>query len=169
MAAIRREGDGDGYFLEEENRRLRQRVDDLMLRLQRSEGGLEPAHVEAAADSPSSSSSSSSRLLGHDVEEGNALRISRVGTDSKGVHERRGRSNGSSPGQAVDSAFDAGGGGGNGANSFFAIMKDRTLWLIGLLTCQSMSSFILAGNEVLIKDHPVVVFFLTMLVGAGVS
>jgi len=30
-----------------------------------------------------------------------------------------------------------------------------------------LSSFILAGNQRLIADHPVIVFFLTMLVGAG--
>ena len=50
---------------------------------------------------------------------------------------------------------------------FLTVTQDRTLWLIGLLTFQSMSSFILSDNEKLIKEHPVVVFFLTMLVGAG--
>jgi hypothetical protein len=38
---------------------------------------------------------------------------------------------------------------------------------VGLLGFQSLSSFILAGNQRLIADHPVIVFFLTMLVGAG--
>lgn len=44
---------------------------------------------------------------------------------------------------------------------------DRAGWLIGLLVFQSCSSFILASNEELLKAHPAIVFFLTMLVGAG--
>jgi cation transporter-like permease len=51
--------------------------------------------------------------------------------------------------------------------SFFIDFVDRGLWLVGLLLVQSCSTFILARNEKLIKDHPAVVFFLTMLVGAG--
>jgi hypothetical protein len=39
--------------------------------------------------------------------------------------------------------------------------------LTGLLVFQSCSSFILSSNEELIRDHPSIVFFLTMLVGAG--
>ena len=40
-------------------------------------------------------------------------------------------------------------------------------WLIGLLIFQSCSSFILASNEDLLRVHPSIIFFLTMLVGAG--
>jgi len=51
--------------------------------------------------------------------------------------------------------------------SFKAALKDRATWLVGLLTLQSMSGFILARNEQLLQTHPVIVYFLTMLVGAG--
>jgi Mg/Co/Ni transporter MgtE (contains CBS domain) len=51
--------------------------------------------------------------------------------------------------------------------SFRAALKDRAYWLVGLLTLQSMSGFILARNEELLQTHPVIVYFLTMLVGAG--
>jgi cation transporter-like permease len=44
---------------------------------------------------------------------------------------------------------------------------DRAAWLVGLLVLQSMSSFIIAHNEALLKRHLVIVQFLTMLVGAG--
>jgi len=43
----------------------------------------------------------------------------------------------------------------------------RAAWLLGLLACQSCSSFILADNEALLVTHPTVIFFMTMLVGAG--
>ena len=43
----------------------------------------------------------------------------------------------------------------------------RASWLLGLLVCQSLSSFILADNEALLVNHPTVIFFMTMLVGAG--
>lgn len=43
----------------------------------------------------------------------------------------------------------------------------RSAWLLGLLVCQSFSSSILAANEPLLTGHPTVIFFLTMLVGAG--
>ena len=46
-------------------------------------------------------------------------------------------------------------------------LKSRASWLLGLLICQSGSSFILEGNEALIQSHPVIVYFMTMLVGAG--
>lgn len=46
-----------------------------------------------------------------------------------------------------------------------AISRGR--WLVGLLVLQSSSSFILDAYQDLIKDHLVVTFFLTMLVGAG--
>ena len=43
----------------------------------------------------------------------------------------------------------------------------RAGWLVFLLLCQSSSSFILQRFEFLIKAHPTVIYFLTMLVGAG--
>ena len=43
----------------------------------------------------------------------------------------------------------------------------RASWLLGLLVCQSASSFVLADNEALLVNHPTVIFFMTMLVGAG--
>jgi len=45
--------------------------------------------------------------------------------------------------------------------------RPRALWLIGLLCLQSTSSFVLAGFKDLIQRHPSIVYFLTMLVGAG--
>lgn len=51
--------------------------------------------------------------------------------------------------------------------SFKAAFKDRAYWLVGLLALQSMSGFILARNEELLQTHPVIIYFLTMLVGAG--
>ncbi|CAD7930174.1 unnamed protein product [Amoebophrya sp. A25] len=43
----------------------------------------------------------------------------------------------------------------------------RALWLVGLLALQSTSSFVLASFKELIERHPSIVYFLTMLVGAG--
>lgn len=43
----------------------------------------------------------------------------------------------------------------------------RAGWLVMLLMFQSTSSLILERFELLIKTHPVVIYFLTMLVGAG--
>lgn len=43
----------------------------------------------------------------------------------------------------------------------------RAGWLVMLLGFQSCSSFILERFELLIKSHPVIIYFLTMLVGAG--
>lgn len=51
--------------------------------------------------------------------------------------------------------------------SFSQSLFDRAGWLIGLLVFQSCSSFILSANEEMLRDHPTIVFFLTMLVGAG--
>eukprot|EP00956_Cyclotella_meneghiniana_P000920 scaffold1084_cov29-Cyclotella_meneghiniana.AAC.1 len=51
--------------------------------------------------------------------------------------------------------------------SFLDALKSRANWLVGLLALQSCSGFILARNEVLLQDHPVIIYFLTMLVGAG--
>jgi cation transporter-like permease len=55
----------------------------------------------------------------------------------------------------------------HGQLSFFRSAADRAGWLVGLLVFQSLSSFILARNESLLKQHAVIVQFLTMLVGAG--
>jgi hypothetical protein len=51
--------------------------------------------------------------------------------------------------------------------SFGEALRDRALWLVGLLALQSCSGFILSRNEVLLANHPVIIYFLTMLVGAG--
>ena len=51
--------------------------------------------------------------------------------------------------------------------SFLDAMRDRAYWLVGLLALQSCSGFILSRNEALLESHPVIIFFLTMLVGAG--
>lgn len=51
--------------------------------------------------------------------------------------------------------------------TFFQSLFDRGGWLIGLLVFQSCSSFILSANEELLRNHPSIVYFLTMLVGAG--
>ncbi len=47
------------------------------------------------------------------------------------------------------------------------VLMNRGQWLIGLLIFQSCSSFILASNESLLTNHPSIIYFLTMLVGAG--
>ena len=52
-------------------------------------------------------------------------------------------------------------------SAFWPGYRARASWLVGLLMLQSVSSFILAGEEDLLAAHPVVVLFLTMLVGAG--
>lgn len=51
--------------------------------------------------------------------------------------------------------------------SFLSSVIDRGGWLVGLLTVQSLSSFVLSWNEGLFRDHPNIIYFLTMLVGAG--
>ncbi|CAD7923372.1 unnamed protein product [Amoebophrya sp. A120] len=45
--------------------------------------------------------------------------------------------------------------------------RPRAAWLIALLILQSTSSFVLASFKELIQKHPSIVYFLTMLVGAG--
>lgn len=52
-------------------------------------------------------------------------------------------------------------------SSFLRGMTDRSTWLIGLLIFQSLSSYILRFNESLLQSHPIIIYFLTMLVGAG--
>eukprot|EP00540_Astrosyne_radiata_P014003 CAMPEP_0116842526 /NCGR_PEP_ID=MMETSP0418-20121206/11569_1 /TAXON_ID=1158023 /ORGANISM="Astrosyne radiata, Strain 13vi08-1A" /LENGTH=384 /DNA_ID=CAMNT_0004473153 /DNA_START=163 /DNA_END=1318 /DNA_ORIENTATION=- len=51
--------------------------------------------------------------------------------------------------------------------SFVDAIKDRSAWLVGLLVLQSCSGFILSRNEDLLAHHPTIIYFLTMLVGAG--
>eukprot|EP00434_Breviolum_minutum_P043527 symbB.v1.2.038805.t1/scaffold6181.1/size20265/3 len=53
------------------------------------------------------------------------------------------------------------------ASAGLQIFWHRAGWLVLLLLCQSSSSFILQRFEFLIKSHPTVIYFLTMLVGAG--
>lgn len=53
------------------------------------------------------------------------------------------------------------------SSHFLHQVQDRAQWLVGLLVLQSMSSFIIARNEVMLQKHIVLVQFLTMLVGAG--
>jgi Mg/Co/Ni transporter MgtE len=57
---------------------------------------------------------------------------------------------------------DSAGGGGWSSG-----LRSRASWLLGLLVAQSCSSFVLADNEALLQSHPTIVFFMTMLVGAG--
>lgn len=52
-------------------------------------------------------------------------------------------------------------------SSFLQGLYDRGSWLIGLLVVQSFSSIILSSYENLLNQHPAIVFFLTMLIGAG--
>ena len=52
-------------------------------------------------------------------------------------------------------------------NIFIRNLCDRGGWLIGLLMFQSCSSFILSNNNKLLNKHPSIIYFLTMLVGAG--
>lgn len=53
------------------------------------------------------------------------------------------------------------------SESFWVRLRKRVALLVGLLVFQSFSSFILSTYEPLLQKHTVVVFFLTMLVGAG--
>jgi len=61
-----------------------------------------------------------------------------------------------------ESASDEG-----GPNSSLHKFSHRAAWLVLLLMCQSTSSVILEHFEALIRTHPIVIYFLTMLVGAG--
>jgi Mg/Co/Ni transporter MgtE len=51
--------------------------------------------------------------------------------------------------------------------SFLSSLFERTSWLAGLLILQSCSSYILEANISLMESHPAIIYFLTMLVGAG--
>jgi Mg/Co/Ni transporter MgtE len=50
---------------------------------------------------------------------------------------------------------------------FWSNFIERGGWLIGLLAVQSLSSYVLIANEKLLTSHPSIIYFLTMLVGAG--
>ena len=50
---------------------------------------------------------------------------------------------------------------------FSSAIKSRATWLVALLSLQSMSSLILRDNESMLQSHPTIIFYLTMLVGAG--
>lgn len=47
------------------------------------------------------------------------------------------------------------------------LFSHRCGWLVALLLIQSLSAEVLESFKVLLRDHPNIVFFLTMLVGAG--
>eukprot|EP00742_Colponemidia_sp_Colp-10_P007073 GILJ01007593.1.p1 GENE.GILJ01007593.1~~GILJ01007593.1.p1 ORF type:complete len:208 (+),score=18.00 GILJ01007593.1:162-785(+) len=49
----------------------------------------------------------------------------------------------------------------------YNLVARRMSWLVGLLLFQSTSSFILKSFDALLEKHPVIIYFLTMLVGAG--
>jgi hypothetical protein len=51
--------------------------------------------------------------------------------------------------------------------SFGEALRDRAYWLVGLLIMQSLSGIILSRNEILLTNHPVIIYYLTMMVGAG--
>jgi hypothetical protein len=51
--------------------------------------------------------------------------------------------------------------------SFLSSIWDRASWLVGLMILQSLSSYILSYNEATLQRHPSIIYFLTMLVGAG--
>mmetsp|Transcript_4491 Transcript_4491/g.11282 ORF Transcript_4491/g.11282 Transcript_4491/m.11282 type:complete len:501 (-) Transcript_4491:1493-2995(-) len=53
------------------------------------------------------------------------------------------------------------------AVSFGEALRDRAYWLVGLLVMQSLSGIILASNEALLANHPEIIYYLTMMVGAG--
>jgi len=50
---------------------------------------------------------------------------------------------------------------------FGEALRDRATWLVGLLILQSLSGIILSRNELLLANHPVIIYYLTMMVGAG--
>lgn len=53
------------------------------------------------------------------------------------------------------------------SDDFWAVARSRLSWLTALLVCQSLSSVVLEAYTDTVTAHPTVVFFLTMLVGAG--
>ncbi|MGK3737339.1 MAG: hypothetical protein ACI8RD_012634 [Bacillariaceae sp.] len=51
---------------------------------------------------------------------------------------------------------------------FYSYSDSHTVLLfIGLLIMQSLSGIILSRNEALLTNHPVIIYYLTMMVGAG--
>jgi Mg/Co/Ni transporter MgtE len=51
--------------------------------------------------------------------------------------------------------------------TFVDALRSRSNWLVGLLALQSCSGIVLSKNEALLTEHPNIVYYLTMLVGAG--
>ncbi|KAL3807516.1 hypothetical protein ACHAXA_000217 [Cyclostephanos tholiformis] len=51
--------------------------------------------------------------------------------------------------------------------TFIDALRSRSNWLVGLLALQSCSGIVLSNNEALLTEHPSIVYYLTMLVGAG--
>ena len=51
--------------------------------------------------------------------------------------------------------------------SFVDALRSRSNWLVGLLALQSCSGIVLSSNQSLLTEHPNIVYYLTMLVGAG--
>lgn len=58
-------------------------------------------------------------------------------------------------------------GGEDAGDATLQLFWHRAGWLVMLLMCQSTSSVILEHFTILLQKHPVVIYFLTMLVGAG--
>jgi cation transporter-like permease len=50
---------------------------------------------------------------------------------------------------------------------FLTAYWNRVKWLVGLLVLQSASSIVLSNNQALVSAHPTLIYFLTLLVGAG--
>ncbi|KAL3808058.1 hypothetical protein ACHAXA_008000 [Cyclostephanos tholiformis] len=51
--------------------------------------------------------------------------------------------------------------------TFVDALRSQSNWLVGLLVLQSCSGIVLSNNEALLTKHPNIVYYLTMLVGAG--
>jgi magnesium transporter len=50
---------------------------------------------------------------------------------------------------------------------FFSLIKQRSIWLVGLLFLQSFSSVIMSHFDNIFREYTILTFFLTMLNGAG--
>ncbi len=51
--------------------------------------------------------------------------------------------------------------------SIWTVIWQRTPWLVGLLLLQSLSGYILAGNQAIVDKYFIITIFLTMLIGTG--
>jgi hypothetical protein len=168
--------------LEEENIRLKQRNAGSRIVLETFEG--ERFFRDNRNNHPNDAYASTRRNLTTDTD----------GTADSVVGEFGGMSSTSS---SLSSLNGAGGGGGGGITlteeelssdmeqelwcdvlddgqcpveptiSFGEALRDRAFWLVGLLVMQSLSGIILSRNEALLTNHPVIVYYLTMMVGAG--